>query len=671
MIQFSEQEVDSLRQRAAGNDRIIKKLLARVEPVLKHGVNIPEKAVATWTLYYYCPVHSVGLELRYEDGSRHRCPVCDKDYEGEPYDGAWWRFVNGINADSCYDLALLWLLTGEENYRSIAEAILLRYATYYPSYEIHGGIPYNNPGKANAQTLCEAVWIRSLAMGYDIIKETLTMQNRQLIDDNLFTLCAELLMEYRMDQIHNHEVLVGGAMGMLGVLLERPDIMEFAIHTKYGLVYQLEHAVLQDDFWFEGTFHYHYFALEAFMVYEKFVRRTPYGLLQRPEYRNMLKMPIRLLQPEFKLPTIGDGVGDILREHLPAFYEFAYTVYGDWEFAWMLNQHYRTHDRNNLEAFLYGVDELPATSEFNLQDYHDNEHSGFTVFRGKGQRYLLIKHGKYGGEHDHYDKLGIQFSAFGEDIIPDLGTTGYGAQLHYDYYKNTATHNTVAINGANQPPANGRTIKYERHGSQILLEAEAVWDGSFPGIDSLTRVEWSEADYSNIKMRRLILWRDRYFVEAFLVENAAGRSVDWIVHSRGELGGVHNETALKEYPALDANKPLKYVREVQRHKPEGTMHTSWKYRNCTTSLFSFCTEPHLVIYAMGPDNPSTSEISYMLSRVEGGNDVLYVNVFEAYEDDRPYILNASIKSVDRRHVSVILETEDGRKEHQFEIGLAN
>ncbi|HZG84031.1 heparinase II/III domain-containing protein [Paenibacillus sp.] len=670
MIQFSEQEVSALRQKAASKGSIVKKLLERSEPVLRYGIKIPDKGIATWTLYYYCPVHSVQLEVRYEEGQQHKCPICNKIYTGEPYDGAWWRFINGVNADSCFDLALLWMLTGEEKYKDLAEEILVRYATYYPSYEIHGGIPYNNPGKANAQTLCESMWIRSLAMGYDIIKDDLSMENKILIEKDLFTECAELLVKYRMDQIHNHEVLVGGALGILGVLLSRPDYVDFALHSKYGLAYQLEHAVLEDDFWFEGTFHYHYFALEAFMTFEKFARHTPYGLLQRPEYRRMLKMPMKLLQPGLELPKVGDGVGNILQDHLPEFYEFAYAVYGDWEFAWMLNNYYQTRERDNLEAFLYGVEVLPETPEYELEDYHDNEASGFTVFRGNGQKYLLMKHGKYGGEHDHYDKLGIHFSAYGEEVAPDLGTTGYGAPLHYEYYKNTATHNTVAINGANQPPANGRTIRYDREPDQILLEAEAVWDGSFPGIDSLTRVEWDEASYAGVLMRRLILWRDRYFIEAFLVKNVAGQTVDWILHSRGERHGETNTASQKNQAPLGTNKPLKYIREAERIKPEGVVHTRWQHSGCTLSIFSFCDCENQVIYAKGPDNPSSGELSYLLNRVESGTDVLYVNVFEAYNGDQPYILEVAIESADARHVKVVITCKDGMKKHEFEIGIS-
>lgn len=109
---------------------------------------------------------------------------------------------------------------------------------------------------------------------------------------------------------------------------------------------------------------------------------------------------------------------------------------------------------------MYGVDEIEDVEPLTLSNYHDNEASGLTVVHGAGEQYLLFKHGKFGGEHDHYDKLGIHYSVGECDVIADFGTVGYNAPHHYPYFKNTFTHNTVCINGVNQPPADGKTIEY-------------------------------------------------------------------------------------------------------------------------------------------------------------------------------------------------------------------
>ena len=44
-----------------------------------------------------------------------------------------------------------------KEYFEKVKQILLTYAKYYAGYEIHGNIPCNGPGKAEAQTLDEAI----------------------------------------------------------------------------------------------------------------------------------------------------------------------------------------------------------------------------------------------------------------------------------------------------------------------------------------------------------------------------------------------------------------------------------------------------------------------------------------------------------------------------------
>lgn len=81
-----------------------------------------------------------------------------------------------------------------------------------------------------------------------------------------------------------------------------------------------------------------------------------------------------------------------------ALYEFAYGYYGDWEFAWVLNQTETLTGKDVVESFLYGKEIVPTTENFKLKDYHNAEGSGLTVLRGDNKRYLLFKHSPFGGK---------------------------------------------------------------------------------------------------------------------------------------------------------------------------------------------------------------------------------------------------------------------------------
>ena len=142
-------------------------------------------------------------------------------------------------------------------------------------------------------------------------------------------------------------------------------------------------------------------------------------------------------------------------------------------------------------------------AEWTDRNYHTPVGTyGHTILRGSQGRYLLFKHDTYGGEHDHYDRLGISYMAFGKPVSADLGTTGYGAALHYDYYKNTGTHNTVVIGEENQAPAACRLLQYEEDGETVYVTAECDWTAPYEMPDSFTIVQWKKENYETVKMTR-------------------------------------------------------------------------------------------------------------------------------------------------------------------------
>lgn len=273
MKQFTEAQI------AAAKARVTPEILRRLEEnnrdVLNHDTLVPQTGCATWNHYFYCPEHSVRLFWDRKSPNKHRCPVDGAVFTGEPYYGAWWRWLNGLNAKACYELGILWLLTDDNKYLNKITDILMQYAKYYPDYEEHGGIPYNGPGKANAQTLCEANCHADFARGFDIVSAALTTEQYEYISRRLLRSGADFLMQHRSNQIHNHEVKISATIGIIGAILDDDRYLTFAVNSPYGLRYQLEHALLPGGLWFEGSLHYHYYALEAFMGFEKFAQHGP------------------------------------------------------------------------------------------------------------------------------------------------------------------------------------------------------------------------------------------------------------------------------------------------------------------------------------------------------------------------------------------------------------
>lgn len=605
------QRVRSLRRNKLAG-KAVERLTADNQHVLCHPTRVPNHSKATWNLYYFCPDHGVRLDWRWNSPGHHHCPVDGAIFTGEPYDGGWWRGLNGLNAKACHELGLLWLLTDEDVYLQKVRELLLGYAEQYPDYEVHGGIPYNGPGKANAQTLCEANCNLDFALGYDCIRDALSQGEQNVIEERLLHEGARFLMEHRGKQLHNHEVKIGATIGIIGLIINEPQYLEFAVEGKYGLRDQLRQGVLEEGLWFEGSVHYHFYALQAFLQFEKLACGTPFSLAGEPNLAKMLSFPLTLLDEKGCFPRINDcmaGQERLTHSHL---YEFAYRQYGDPAYADALHKIYRGKARDDLDALLYGVAQLPAERTNPMPEEVHAAKAGLTLYRDNPHGHqLLVKHSPYGGEHDHYDRLGLSLTRAGVELLPDLGTTGYGAKLHYDYYKNSATHNTLVIEQANQPPAIPYLLSHHSSAHVKLLDVEVDWRLHYPGLDSYTRVQWDEAAYRGIKFRRILLWLDEALVEVDLVSNPHARQMDLVWLIRGELADKSFRWQKITNPI--AVGPLARLQHCASLAIAGTLALNY----CIEAAVPF----QQWLYGNGelltgraPDNPATRDLTYLLLR---------------------------------------------------------
>ena len=607
MLQFTEQEIHKIRSRS--RSEIIQSLIDNNQTVLYTDTLIPPDARATWNLYYFCPEHGVRLTWDRFKPTKHTCPVDGKIFSEEPYDGAWWRWLNGLNAKACNDLGLLWQLTAEDIYLEKVREILLGYADVYPDYEPHGGIPYNGPGKANAQTLCEANCHLDFARGYDYIRDELNENERRHIEQNLLLEGAEFLMEHRSDQLHNHEMKISGTIGVIGLLLDDTRIIDFALNSKYGLKYQLEHGIIGEGLWFEGSIHYHYYALQALMGYELMARNSVYSLKSHPNFHRMLAFPLNLIMADGLFPRLNDCIAGqevITHSHL---FEYAYREFRDPLFARALASIYQNQSRNNIDALLYGVSKLPGAEALKVNSIHAPG-AGITICHDdKCKNTMLLKHAPYGGEHDHYDRLGLIIRRAGKEILPDLGTTGYGAELHYGYYKNSATHNTLSVEQENQPPAIPEVLAYHNDDHLTYIDTVVDWSKPHPGVDSHTIVQWDEEAYRDIHFRRSMIWLGNTVIQIDQIKNPHQKQLDLIWHIRGDQKVPDH--------AIDCENPL-----------DGALARMHSVKiQALTGLEKFCfnieNEPDFNCFLVGegelltgraPDNPATSDLSYLLLR---------------------------------------------------------
>lgn len=235
--------------------------------------------------------------------------------------------------------------------------------------------------------------------------------------------------------------------------------------------------------------------------------------------------------------------------------------------------------------------------------------------------------------------------------------------MHYDYYKNTGTHNTVTIGEENQAPVNARLTRYEEADGAVYVEAEADWTAPYEMPDSFTIVQWKEEHYRPVKMVRKIVWAENYFAEVFQVKGAdKNLPVDWVMHFSGsrikQPEGVRIET-------FSDRKPYSYFHHMKKTVPakdQSSIVHEYRDGGIHTRIFSWGQGKEL--YAgMGPDNPSVSDINYQIERAFGP-EVVFAHVVTSSIGPCP-VRNVTF-APDGEHVSIRVEGErDGSQWSRF------
>ena len=621
-------EWSSLRQRAGSPEfeAAIRKLRRDVDAFEQQPMKIPDQPGGYYH-DYFCPEHGRQLIFSPTSSKEHRCPEDGAILQGARYDAAWRWFVNNRLSEVAQQLALLWRLEGKEQHlRSVAE-ILKDYARHYAAYKDFGR-KGENPGVVTHTTLDESVWILTLAWAFDMVQESLSSTEAETIVDKLLVPAAEHLVQHHFQAIHNFACWHNAAIGTIGLILDRKDLVDFAIRGEFGFEAQLRDGVLDDGLWFEGSFSYHFYTLSALLALAKAARyRRGEELYRQPALCAMLRAPIQCAFPDSSLPATNDCwyftslAGEVCHGVPPstAFYEVGYAWYGDPLFAHILNLNYQQQARDNLDALLYGTEVIPPVqisprSSINLLQ------SGYAILRpskddGDGQ-YLFLKYGPHGEVHGHPDKLNLLLYACGQRLSPDLGTPGYGFDLLESWYRQTICHNTVSIDGCSQPPAAGQLKAFRSDGPIQIADARVAWKGQ---------------GYEGVAMRRALLARSDYFLDIFWVQCGKIRQIDWIYHN---LGTHRTSLTPSIHPLVQMNGYRRdgydNISGLQSSKTDADFVSTWRVADVTLNLYMAGSPDTEVFLGQAPGDPPTQSWPMLLNRRKTAETV-YLSVFHSHQ----------------------------------------
>ncbi|RLQ96128.1 heparinase II/III domain-containing protein [Falsibacillus albus] len=566
-----------------------------------------------------------GERLQYDSNSPHEhyCPSEDKYYTGETYDAGWRYYRHNEIVHGLKVLATAYALSGDTEYAEAAAGILDQYADIYPNWE-----KQTRGGKMYWQSLDESVSMVDMSYSYDLIYNSgiLSDQEKANIELNLLRASAENISQNDMDR-SNWQAWHNAAIGMVGFVLGDRGLMESAINGNHGFYYQMKNSVLDDGFWWEGSIAYHMYTLRALNYLIEGAENWGYDLYADPNVKKMFDVPIEYAYPNLQLPFNNDGGGygssllDPVSTRGDYEYEGAFAYYKDPLYDWVLQQRYRNVPREGDYALFHGADDLGEPVNTSIPS-HNFENAGMGILRAgtyPEQNYVLMDYGPYGGSHGHADKLHIDL--FGKDTVlaPDFGTPSYGNSLYQDWYKQTISHNTVAVDGKSQAEVAGELTNFIDLPHFKMMSAAA--DNAYPGVQ-YERTIWVDPNYT---------------VDWFkLSDPDNSHQYDWAIHP---LGSLQSDLVLQDRSDSigDANG-YQHISNVQTAGELDQWEGSWDQKGKELQAISLPFGQREVMKgdAPGPADDPNKNVSMVIQR-EQANDAQFVTVFHPYNEEAPSI----------------------------------
>lgn len=220
----------------------------------------------------------------------------------------------------------------------------------------------------------------------------------------------------------------------------------------------------------QATFYHHFtlgFYLQTISLLKHNKQTIPVNILQRVE--KALEFSMYMMRPDGTFPYIGD-IDDARSIYFsdPTNWNFkAFQCFGA---AWFNRPDMKfAAERLQEEAFwMFSPQELTdwekLPSKAPEQKYLFLKESGYYVFRSgydANAHFSFmdcgpLAHGVYHDEtpsaaHGHADLLSIEIAPFGKSLLIDAGFSNYRGEYDWHkYFRSTAAHNTVTINGKSQ-----------------------------------------------------------------------------------------------------------------------------------------------------------------------------------------------------------------------------
>ncbi len=492
--------------------------------------------LSEWGHNYFCPEDGERLIFDFDRPQEHECELCHTVYKNKTFDNVWRYFYRNHAILTLMKLAVLYKMEGKQEYLDDYKRILGFYSDHYVEFALHAkdhiveDVTYDigGAGRLMPQGLNEAIVAIRTIISLELLKDDIDAEFVEGLKKNLFEPMTEILKP-QINRIHNIPVWLNSAVGVIGLYTKNEELLDLVFNGEFSINEQLKQGVTEDKFWYEGSIHYNFFLLEGVVDLMAFCELHGQEFASKGVVEEMLLAAYNYAFDNDIFPNPNDGWPNVTLKSYEYVYCLATKVFGVDSEVGNIYKNILANKRARVEFPLskpyYYKNEISFERMICLPDIDIESRTEIKrtskCFQGSYFGMLkndnvnaFMKYGHRGPSHAHPDKMNIEVMIKGESLSRDLSNTGYASKLCNEWHRQSVSHNTVIVDGANHVSMEGGTV-LEFTDSICHALVKDVYEG----VDYTRRTEISETG----------------FTDAMTVESKETHVYDWFFHSEAEL----------------------------------------------------------------------------------------------------------------------------------------
>lgn len=515
-----------------------------------------------WMHNYFCENCSVGIPFDPAKPGEHVCTKCGKSRQDDLAHEAWNGSYRSSACTQVFHAAVLYNIYEDPKYMAFIRKVLAFYSEHLPELTVK--TPEKYVGRFSGINLSDAVGICNLLNGMELVKEQFTEEELSVYKNQFFSPMAEFLHK-KEGGTPNISCWMKSALGMSGLFFNEPKWCELAAEGKEGIKPIVAQGLLPSGFWYESSFHYHFYGAEGLTYYAAFCKLYNYDFPFLTEsILSMYRYPTLYAFPDGRFPSPNDGWPNRSFSHYAHQYEWIRNMFDEAPFRYALSLAYNEDNIGRLPRLLFG-----GNWDEEKEAYEREHQTSITPARisrcdndiyyamlQNEQASVFFKYGFILGGHSHADIMNFEIYYKDDIIARDISNSGYSTELFVQWQRKSIAHNTVMVDQKNQPNRpRGDLIEFDESQNKCQAAAKDI----YPGVDF---------------SRSLQLVDDR-LIDEFKVstDDQQEHTLDWFFHCSGEL---EHSLPMKATSQPGTEDGYQLMQDVQSCNIDGDWQISWK-----------------------------------------------------------------------------------------------